>query len=137
MTLVDELLPLLDETRAIAADLGLRPYRVWICRQASAGYGKDGYISRQELLCGQRPPPVEGISSSDVFRGWAPNAEIKVTLTPAFDGGGYSVSDLEPSNPSEKVWFEVDGNGFAKQPFVKVAHELKGSFALIIALRTE
>lgn len=87
MALRDDLLPVIDSARQLVQDFGLRQVRVWMRR----GQWDGGEIHLGELVNGDteivpRPKVVEQ------------GPRLRVTkVTPAFTGGGFSPSDLQPS----------------------------------------
>lgn len=120
MALKDDLLSLVDELRAIAGDLGFRPYQVWVRTTQSAGT-RPGIgtkvLSETRLLVGGQNPKVREVKRRDIVAGSNNllTAEYDIgPLTPEFGGGGISHDTISPqrsSTPTE-VWFLLKGPGF-------------------------
>lgn len=102
MTLKDELLPLIDELRAIPGELGFRPYQVWV-RVTSYSGSRVGQgtatVQETRLLVGGRDPKVREIGSKDVVAGMPEALDVDFEvgpLTPDFGSGGVAFETLDP-----------------------------------------
>jgi len=119
MSLKDDLLPVIDPLRAIAGELGFRPYSVWVRVVQSAGT-RPGIgtkaLSETRLLVGGQNPRVREVKRKDIVSGanHLLNAEYDIgPLTPEFGGGGVSHNTINPqrsSTPTE-VLFLLKGPG--------------------------
>jgi hypothetical protein len=119
MSLKDDLLPIIDPLRAIAGELGFRPYQVWVRVTQSAGT-RPGMgtkvVSETRLLVGGRDPKVREVKRRDISSGANNLLECEYDigpLTPEFGGGGISHDTINPqrsSTPTE-VTFLLKGPG--------------------------
>jgi len=130
LTLAEELLPTLHELRGIAGELGFHPYRVTVVTMTGGNLAKGikpVETQRLELTEGDGyAPRVRFLNKNDFLRGAPAKATVEVgPVTPAFDGGGLSFSDIEPSylGPGTQVFYLIEGPGFAEggTRFVKVS----------------
>lgn len=105
MSLKDDLLPLIDDLRSIPGELGFRPYsvviRITTWSGQRAGEGTITSTADTRLLVGGQNPKVREVRTKDDVVG---NTDYANTLweigpiTPAFPGGGYNLSVLNPKN---------------------------------------
>jgi hypothetical protein len=118
-SLRDELLPVVDEARAIAGELGFRPYQVWLrtVKYSGTRVGEGtATVTEKRLLVGGKDPKVQIRKSADVVAGTPEFQEITYDvgpLTPQFAGGGTDINDIGPDNtgvPTE-VFFVLKGPG--------------------------
>lgn len=119
MSLKDDLLPLVDEYRGIAGELGFRPYQVWVRKTSYAG-PRAGLGARTvtdtRLLVGGQDPKVRIVRNKDVASG---TSEFQATefeigpLTPEFAGGGVPEDVVYPERSSTPttVLFLLKGPG--------------------------
>lgn len=102
MSLKDDLLPLVDDVRAIAGELGFRPFQVWARKTTYSGSRVgDGSptVTETRLLVGRQDPKVREIKSKDVIAGSQEftSAVYEIgPLTPEFPGGGIAESTINP-----------------------------------------
>jgi hypothetical protein len=124
MSLKDDLLPLIDELRAIPGDLGFRPYEVWVRVSTYAGPRGTGMgaqnVSETRLLVGGQNPKVREVKRSDVVAGTAELIEAEFDigpLTPEFAGGGTQESVINPPKSSvpTEVFFLLKGPGMPSE----------------------
>ncbi len=106
MALRDDLLPVVDEARAIAGELGFRRFQVWVhvttYAGSRAGNGAKS-VTETRLLVGGQDPKVREVRSKDVVAGTSEyqSAEYDIgPLTPEFAGGGIAESILNPEKTS-------------------------------------
>ncbi len=117
MSLRDELLPLIDELKGIAGELGFRRYQVWVRTTTSAG-PRSGIGAKSSsdtrLLVGGQDPKVREMKRKDLVSG-SPyiDAEYEIgPLTPEFAGGGVAASTIDPPRVgSTEVYFLLKGPG--------------------------
>jgi hypothetical protein len=118
-TLKDELLPLVDDVRAIAGELGFRPYEVYVRVETHAG-PRPGYgprtVTDTRLLVGGQNPKVREIRSKDVIAGTTESTDAVYEIgpvTPAFGGGGVSLDTLAPPKTSTPttIYYVIKGPG--------------------------
>ena len=104
MALKDDLLPLVDQLRAIPGELGFRPYQVWVrvTTWDGSGVGRgNGTSVDTRLLVGGQNPKVRQVSNKDVVTGTSEfsNALWEIgPITPSFPGGGYVDGAFDPQN---------------------------------------
>ena len=103
MALKDDLLPLVDDLRGIAGQLGFRPYEVYV-RVTTFSGPRVGLgaatLSETRLLVGGQNPKVRAIRSKDTVAGTAEfsNDTWEIgPLTPSFPGGGYTPEAINPA----------------------------------------
>lgn len=118
MSLKDDLLPLIDQLRAIPGSLGFRPYQVWVRTTTYAGVRATSAatVTETRLLVGGQNPKVREVRRKDVAAGTSEfvSAEYEIgPLTPEFPGGGVSQSTLDPEKTSAAgtVLFVLKGPG--------------------------
>lgn len=111
MALKDDLLPLVDELRAIPGDLGFRPFEVYVRKKMYAGPRIGvGAVTTTEtrLLVGGQNPKVREKRSKDVVAG-TPEAQDSIfeigPLTPAFAGGGIDEEVINPTRTATPTTF--------------------------------
>lgn len=119
MSLKNDLLPIVDDLRSIAGELGFRPYQVWVRKTEYAG-SRVGLgartITETRLLVGGQDPKVKEVSRKDMVAGTQElvDAEYEIgPLTPSFAGGGVSENTINPeksATPTE-VSFLLKGPG--------------------------
>lgn len=112
MGLRDELLPLVENLRAIPGELGFRQFSVFIRTTkwtgARVGLGTPT-VSTVQLLVGGQNPKVRQVRQKDVVAGSDEfqNALWEIgPVTPTFSGGGYSADDLGPINDGTPTTME-------------------------------
>lgn len=119
MSLKDELLPLVDELKAIPGELGFRPYQVWVRTVESAG-SRSGIgartLSETRLLVGGQDPKVREVKREDVTAGNKAHLEAEYDigpLTPEFAGGGVAEDTINPQQTGTpaQVFFVLKGPG--------------------------
>lgn len=122
MAFRDDLLPEVDDIRAIPGEFGLRRYRVWVVTTTFTGSrpgmpGAQETRTEVELLVNGQPPKVRNVRSRDVIAGIAEASTIELEIgpvTPEFAGGGHYTSDLVLSTPqgvTSTVTYLVKGPG--------------------------
>lgn len=122
MTERDDLLPDVDDIRAIPGEFGLRRYRVWVVTTTSTGVrpgmpGAQETRTEVELLVGGQPPKVRNVRSRDVIAGLSEASTIELEIgpvTPEFAGGGHSPADLvlsAPATATPTITYLVKGPG--------------------------
>jgi hypothetical protein len=106
MSFKDDLLPLVDNLKAIPGELGFRPYEVWVRTTTYAGrrVGEGAVsVTETQLLVGGQNPKVRQVKSHDVVAG-TPELASRVyeigPLTPEFPGGGVAESTINPEKTS-------------------------------------
>lgn len=119
MALRDDLLPIVDDARAIAGELGFRRYQVWVRTTTWSG-SRVGLgtktVTDTRLRVGGQDPKVREVTSGDVVAGTPELAFVEFEigpLTPQFPGGGVSENTVNPPkgvSPSTVV-FVVKGPG--------------------------
>lgn len=118
-TLKDDLLPLIDELRGIAGDLGFRPYQVWVRKTEWSGSlpGRGTQtVTETRLLVGGQDPKVVEVHRKDIAAGSGELIDVEYDIgpfTPAFPGGGLDPAVINPaqtSTPTE-VLFLLKGQG--------------------------
>jgi hypothetical protein len=119
MALKDDLLPLVDELRAIPGELGFRPYQVFVRKTQYAGprIGVGAVsVTETQLFVGGQNPKVREKKSRDVVAGTSEFAEMTFEigpLTPAFPGGGIADEIVSPEKNSTPttIHFLLKGPG--------------------------
>lgn len=120
-TLIDDLVPLVDEIRGIHQELGTRPYRVWTVRTrwtgGDRGEGDEVVVEEREIL--PTPRMTTGIDAMDRIlhpvgadeEGNLSLAEISLT---------YTDTDLAPEvGDAEQFYYEVrDTKGGPRRRFL-------------------
>lgn len=123
MTLKDDLLPLIDRLRAIPADLGFRPYQVWVRTTTWTGsrFGVGTKtVTDTRLLVGGKDPKVREVRRKDAVAGTSElvNADYEIgPLTPEFASGGVAESTINPQkgNDPGTVLFLIKGPGMPEE----------------------
>ena len=137
MTLRDSLLPALDQIRAIAGVMGLRPYvvkrrqRIWSGERPGVGSFVDSDITLTNTMTGPggaivSPVRVKRLSSKDVIAsgGLYTDHDYRVgPMTPLYAGGGFGPDDVDPptsASATEIMWWMsgpdiVDGGSWFKK----------------------
>ncbi len=119
MSLKDELLPVIDDLRGIAGELGFRPYEVYVRVETHAG-PRPGYgpktVTDTRLLVGGQNPKVREIRSKDVVAGTAEATDAVYEIgpvTPQFPGGGIASETLNPpkSSTPTTIYYVLKGPG--------------------------
>ena len=119
MSLRDDLLPVLDEVRAIPGELGLRPFEVWM-RVTTWDGGRVGVGTKTttdtQFLVGGQNPKCHVLTSKDVVAsgGLYSEADVRVgPLTPQFPGGGSDTTAFDPpvTGAATQVAFRILGPG--------------------------
>jgi hypothetical protein len=119
MTLRDELLPLIDDLRGIAGDLGMHRFQVWVrtvtWSGARIGLGNKTTTDTR-LLVGGQDPKVKVLKDESIVAGAddLQGAEFEIgPLTPSFGTGGYTLDTLDPSQSSTptQYYFLLKGPG--------------------------
>lgn len=110
MSLVSDLLPMIDELRGLPGQLGARPFtsvrlrtRTWSGQRPGDGTPTDVFVA---LETGGEAVGVRNLSSREVYAsaGRYTDADYRLgPLTPAFDGGGYTPAQLAPSSGARNV----------------------------------
>lgn len=115
--LPSSLKPIADKLRGLSASLGMTVYTVTLrIRQFDSQTFTDGYTDTLiPLLTDGQPAPVKRLSQKDVVLsgGLYQEADLRVTLTPEFENGGYDLAALDPppgANPAQFT-FIVRGSG--------------------------
>lgn len=122
-TLVQSLLPVLDDARGILDDFGLRPFEVFVrVRDWSgdvAGQGTATDVDTEITVASGKRPKVVEVKSRDVV---ASGGAIAATtykvgpLTPDYGTGGSRADVLDPPvSPGREVLFVVTGPGLAPE----------------------
>lgn len=119
MTLADDLKMMLPELRAIAGDLGFRPYRVYSVRRTwTTGIPGDGTstLVRTEITEDGQPPKVHVLTDKELALGGYTEKRIRIgPITPETTVGavtaGTSLSLLHPDDldVGEEFWIELVG----------------------------
>lgn len=106
-TLKDDLVPVVDAARAIAGELGFRPFQVWVRVTTYAGtrvgQGASSYTDTRLLVGGGQNPRVREVRRKDVIAGSNTFVDAQYDigpLTPQFPGGGTAESVVDPQRPS-------------------------------------
>lgn len=146
MTLKDDLLPLVDELRGIAGELGFRPYQVWVRKTTYAGnrvgVGAQS-VTETRLLVGGEDPKVREVRRKDVAAGTAEyvDAEYDIgPLTPEFSGGGIAESVINPERDGSPtaVAFVLKGPGMPENGLLcqRVGDHLDRPLRMVIRVRS-
>ncbi len=120
-TLVQSLLPVLDDARGILDSFGLRPFEVFVrTRTWSGGFVGQGTATDETTAItvggGLRPKVVE-VKSKDVVASGGTIAATRYKvgpLTPDYGAGGTQADVIDPVvEPGREVHFIVTGPGLA------------------------
>lgn len=119
MALREDLLPVVDEARAIAGELGFRRYQVWVRKTTYAGPRVGigaAAVTETRLLVGGQDPKVREVHRKDIVAGTseAIDSEYEIgPLTPEFAGGGVAESVINPEKTSTPttIMFLLKGPG--------------------------
>jgi hypothetical protein len=111
MSLKDDLLPIVDDARGIAGELGFRPYQVWVRKAEYTGAHTSlsvgtRTVTETRLLVGGQDPKVREVTRKDLVAGTAElvDAEYEIgPLTPEFAGGGVSENTINPDKTSSRI----------------------------------
>lgn len=127
MSLRDDLLPVLQDTRAIVDDLGFRTHDVAVVVRTWAGSRPgdptpDAYTDASTPIAPN--PRVRQVTSREVAQsgGIVSMGDLRIDkITPSFAGGGYTPNDIAPST-----------NGATNvEVFYRVVGPLGGDYALV------
>lgn len=146
MSLVSDLLPMIDELRGLPGELGARPFtsvrirtRTWSGVRVGDGTSSDVFVA---LETGGQPAGVKNLSSREVYTsaGRYTDADFRVgPLTPAFTGGGYTAEQLEPSTGARNVERHVvligPGEPSGGSEWVIVGNELTNPIGYYLTIR--
>lgn len=100
MTFASDLLPMLNEVRAIAGGMGIRPYRFYVIDETYVGeHTGEGLanIDETEIVeSGNRPPRWRFLSTEEIALGNLPGGAGELgPVTPGFTGGGTYIETLK------------------------------------------
>lgn len=119
MTLADDLKPLLHSARAIAGDLGLRPYSVQVQVVAYSGnYAGEGTVTEGTTAIVEangQPPKVRALDDEERAIGGLPDGTWEIgPITPDHAGGGISFATLigDTATDGEQVHYILTGPEF-------------------------
>jgi hypothetical protein len=100
MSFASDLYPVLACARAIAGDLGLRPYRVFIVTRSSSGtYAGSGAVTNSEIEVTEngQPPRVRFANDEQLALGRLEAGDVTIgPITPTTDSGGTDLSVIAP-----------------------------------------
>jgi hypothetical protein len=100
MSFASDLYPVLACARAIAGDLDMRPYRVFIVTRSSSGtYAGSGAITNSEIEVTEngQPPRVRFASDEQIALGRLESGDATIgPITPTAAAGGTDLSALAP-----------------------------------------
>jgi len=145
MSLKDDLLPLVDNLRSIAGELGFRDYEVYVRTVTYAGprMGPGAQsVSETRLLVGGQNPRVKEVHRNALAAGASEfvDAEYDIgPLTPEFASGGISNSLINPErSPSTVVSFVLKGPGLPADGLLcqRVADHLDRPLRIMIRVRS-
>jgi hypothetical protein len=110
MSLRDDLLPVVDEARKITQDLGQRTTSLTVRTRTWSGTRPgDGIPTDVDLVIPARYS-IKELSPSAVNQlvsnsggSYGPGRYVKLWVTPAFNGGGYTQEQLSPDNSADNV----------------------------------
>ncbi len=147
MGLREDLLPVVDEARAIAGELGFRRYQVWVRVVTSAGpragIGAQSVTETRLLVGGRQDPKVREVRRKDVVAGTSElvAAEYDIgPLTPEFAGGGVAESTINPAKTGTPttVTFLLKGPGLPTEGLLcqRVADHLDRPLRVVIRVRS-
>lgn len=145
MSLADDLKPILDNARAIAGDLGFRPFSVSVRVQDWSG-GQAGKGTMVETITpltvgnGQNVK-VEQVSQRDIFLsgGLYQALDLKVTVTAGYSGGGVAIATFDPPVvKGRNVDFKLIGPGLPATGayFNKIGQDVSSALTYRIYLRS-
>lgn len=149
MSLRDDLLPLVDELRALPGEFGFRPMtsvvlrtRTWSGAEPGDGTHTDANLA---LTTGGQPAKVAQLSSREVqaSAGRYTDADFKIgPLTPSFTRedattGGYTPAELAPSSSARNVERHVilTGPGESASEWIIVGETFTTSFRYSLVIR--
>ena len=146
MALKDDLLPIIDDLRSIAGDLGFRPYQVWVrvttYSGPRVGIGSKT-VTETRLLVGGQDPKVREVRGKDLVAGANELADSEYDigpLTPEFAGGGVAHSTINPqrSGLPTTVEFLIKGPGMPTEGLLckRVSDDVDRPLRLVIRVKS-
>lgn len=115
MTLRDDILPIAYSARAIAGELGFRPYRVYVLTGSWSGQhtgeGSETETETELTEAGGQSPKVRFLNDEEIAVGQLVAGTVAIgPITPAFSGGGTDLSTIQPSlDAGETIHVRLDG----------------------------
>ncbi len=119
MSLRDDLLPVINEVRAIPGLLGFRPYTVAIevitWSGSERGEGTKTTTTTPITEAGGQPPRVRWLDNEEIALGGYDKPTVEVgPITPDFSDGGTSLATLKAraAEPNSEVYYVLTGPDF-------------------------
>lgn len=118
MSLISDLLPVIDELYALSDAFGLQQYsvtlRIVTYAGDRAGVGASTVTETPITVGGGARPTVEEVRDDDVVAGSIAKTRYRIgPLVPKYEGGGYSADTLDPPKQAQpaEVFFVIKGEG--------------------------
>lgn len=141
MTLRDELLPVVNDARALVDELGLRLFSVRVeVRQWSGARVGSGIVAVSESLQLSPSPRVRDVSAREVASsgGTLRTGDRRLTgITPAHAGGGYTPAQLRPTvvSQQERVYVLTGEDGESEWELVEASFDRPFGHELVVRRR--
>ena len=141
MSLRDELLPVVNDARALVDELGLRLFDVRVEVRAWSGPRVgSGVLTTLSTLSLDPRPRVRDVSAREVASsgGTLRSGDRRITgITPAHTGGGYTPEQLRPAitGPQERVYVLTGADGTSEWELVDASFDRPFGHELVLRRR--